>query len=1407
MCSFKSIYFVLFYLVLNNANAQISDKRLCVDADCSVPVSYAKTLLRYSSPDSRILSFGPNEDVTIYSKHAGSDTNLWGAEINGKRGYIPKLHVREYRILNKPQIIVNTELVKEEQKIEPDTVKEEFEVVDGTTIYLSPQDIKPTARDDGVQATAVSGEGASEQGSSEVTETPPIETEQTTEAEKREAASDENNNVATSEENKEATENSVVDNVFSTLSNWMNDENKEGSEEDEDDEDDGEVEDEEDDEEVEDDEEPDDEQTEKEENIVSNKDLDTTLDDGKIEDKNIDSKEHEAYAEDQQEANSKENETSKEDLHFQELNDTSAPEIVSQPPEVLNILNQGVNVASYSGNLEDPVIKNDSPSSPETVQEDKKEESASKEELSSIDTSTQPKDEIIEEASVKSEEVKEFEVKKSEPLQPEVLKQDEKEKEEVGLNLEAKSDTPIPNLNTENKEKDVASDEVKEEIVKPEQVELNSEEIKEEIVKPEEVTQDGVTEVPSSSVPIPDFSAVPEPVTEASISQDDPLLNNAFEAVTPDPLSIEKGPPTNEIKEEPIAPQFSFFGGSQSADNSKEVPKEEQIIPAHPSFSLFGNSQQEPPKEAEKQVKEVTSNEDKIRPEILENLTPEAFGISTDLPESITKDVDMEVRPKTDTQTPTPVTEVIIDLNKIEDTSPIFVDKVVGADYHSNSNKQEDEASGLFSRVYEFFSTTREINIDDDSDVPLLPELSEGMLPSKSNRNDADYCYGDTCNEPKKPTDNESDGFLNFNADVLIYLTTTAVSVIVFLFGYIAMDKNKRETPLVARINKLEKQLLITLKENEMLQEQGNNIQVIESTNSVPNELVDELNQKLAEMGNDKLALEEQVKTLEEQVQALEKELDTSTEVGMELNRIVSEMLNSSNGSETLKANVEQLQRQLVEQQDTINTINESLSLKETENIELGLELDITNKKVLGLQAELEKNIEKILKIEEERDLQQNTLEGEITLYQQKHKDVLLQVEQLNVELQSLKNQLAESNRNAELKTKEYAVLKATLDQIKSVKKDELKSILDTTSVKAEMLQLKADNAELADKLSHEEVAKINLEKKVAVTLKECESLRKKYELADKEKLEINTKLDVLNNYFKEREAQLLKDINKYEAIWAAKEGEATSSNERIKYIQEELQNYKSQNEALKQEIVNQEVDLKSQISLLEKKIHENWVAARQQERKLEDAKQEAAQLRNRLTLRERNLNEEKAQNRIQSPLEMNGHAMSPPPHQSPASPPLIFGGNARDHLTKSPPIPPPGMPFLPPPPGAPFMPPPMPGMPPFMPPPPPPHSMFPDRRPPPLGRMSSPPPLNSRYSPESTVYSGYDRNSPSPTYEDSEYGASPPTRGAFSPYNERREYKRQGPQHNGRNAKGVSSGSDHSHESLGKSNRKHSKV
>lgn len=127
-------------------------------------MSLAKTLLRYSSPDHRILSFAPNAEATIYSKEAGSDTNLWGAVIKGKRGYVPKHLVREYKLYKKPTLLVDTELNPKPQvpenesknDIDPDNVKPSYEVVDGTTIYSNPQDsITPSNTEGPVLSTAL----------------------------------------------------------------------------------------------------------------------------------------------------------------------------------------------------------------------------------------------------------------------------------------------------------------------------------------------------------------------------------------------------------------------------------------------------------------------------------------------------------------------------------------------------------------------------------------------------------------------------------------------------------------------------------------------------------------------------------------------------------------------------------------------------------------------------------------------------------------------------------------------------------------------------------------------------------------------------------------------------------------------------------------------------------------------------------------------------------------------------------------------------------------------------------------------------------------------------------------------------------------------------------------------------
>lgn len=353
--------------------------------------------------------------------------------------------------------------------------------------------------------------------------------------------------------------------------------------------------------------------------------------------------------------------------------------------------------------------------------------------------------------------------------------------------------------------------------------------------------------------------------------------------------------------------------------------------------------------------------------------------------------------------------------------------------------------------------------------------------------------------------------------DSLSVLIITAITILTFLLGYIYIDKSRKEAPLIAKINKLEKQLLVAKKENELLVEKD-----ADETDRIPHELVETLKYEL-QCANEARA------ALEEQIQTLEKELENSTEVGLELNRMLSDILSSQNGSDILIANVESLQRQLIEQQTTINSVNENLNIKDTENHELHLELDITNKKVTELQTELDKMVLNLLKLEEEKDHQQNSLETEITSLKQQLEKVLENSKtdsiRFTTEIQLLQNKLTEAQRNLELKINELNLLKDTITEVKSIKNnsDTINSLLDVTAVKAELVTLKRDNQLLTGRLQQEQENKGLYEKQVEGALQEAQRLKEKYDEADRQKLEAQTKLQVLSSYFKEKEAQLQK--------------------------------------------------------------------------------------------------------------------------------------------------------------------------------------------------------------------------------------------------------------------------------------------
>merc|ERR1712071_257165 len=195
---------------------------------------------------------------------------------------------------------------------------------------------------------------------------------------------------------------------------------------------------------------------------------------------------------------------------------------------------------------------------------------------------------------------------------------------------------------------------------------------------------------------------------------------------------------------------------------------------------------------------------------------------------------------------------------------------------------------------------------------------------------------------------------------------------------------------------------------------------------------------------------------------------------------------------------------------------------------------------------------------------------------------------------------------------------------------------------------------------------------------------------------------------------------------------------------EENLTNYKSQVEALTKEIEEQDRSYKSRLAAQEKRAHENWVTARQLERRLEEMKTEGTQLRQRLTQVEKEkealiiAKENGATTNggmdadIHQPLTKHllGNLITNTDDMALMEPPLL-----------SPPIPPPGLDIgLVPPPGmpaydalfppghfippAPFMPPEHGMIPPMFGgsaiPPPPPELVMADHRPPTLGMISS---------------------------------------------------------------------------------------
>lgn len=162
------------------------------------------------------------------------------------------------------------------------------------------------------------------------------------------------------------------------------------------------------------------------------------------------------------------------------------------------------------------------------------------------------------------------------------------------------------------------------------------------------------------------------------------------------------------------------------------------------------------------------------------------------------------------------------------------------------------------------------------------------------------------------------DGFAQLFVDevsalsvVFVYSSITGLIVVLFLLGNRFVSNRGREQSLLSKLNIIERKLMTSGKECDLLKstlvDTKHKLTSIEDNSFGSNEMVISLRQDV----NNK---SKECETLREQVKSLESQLETATEAGLELNNMVTELLNNQTGSDSIIKSVEEMQRQLNEQ-------------------------------------------------------------------------------------------------------------------------------------------------------------------------------------------------------------------------------------------------------------------------------------------------------------------------------------------------------------------------------------------------------------------------------------------------------------------------------------------------------------
>ena len=328
---------------------------------------------------------------------------------------------------------------------------------------------------------------------------------------------------------------------------------------------------------------------------------------------------------------------------------------------------------------------------------------------------------------------------------------------------------------------------------------------------------------------------------------------------------------------------------------------------------------------------------------------------------------------------------------------------------------------------------------------------------------------------------------------------------------------------------------------------------------------------------------------------------------------------------------VTELQSQLESQKVVLGKYEPRLKRKEKENKELTKQIKQLRADVANANLEKEKMkkelTETMRSVEESASKLNEVFKNEeewkslSDLLQAQLDEKSMAINEMETEMSSLKSRISVFKNEADSKEEQLEVLQETLDELqnrgnKGMSKngdngwdvedeengwdvEDINDIRETAQLRVENKKNKEMKETLENELSELKSKLANSESDLEKFKIEAISLREARDEVTKDLTDLQRRMEVLTEFFNKKEAELQRQLGLQSAKFGDVSTDAESSARQLVSVSSELDATRDQVRIIKTELEDHERSLKAAVAPQEKKAHENWVAARQAERKL----------------------------------------------------------------------------------------------------------------------------------------------------------------------------------------------------------------